>query len=160
MPQGDPNAMPPEAMGDPSMQDPSMMDPSMSGMGMPQEPDSSLVLEKQKFVKLYTLYENLLDYSTTFIETLHSVDTNLLSNERFVSMRNYKSNIESLNEKISNYMINVFNNETYEKVLYAYILFRTELITNIKGLRDILILNKPDEPLPDSLENDKNSKKK
>jgi len=63
-------------------------------------------------------------------------------------------------KKISNYMINVFSSETYEKVLYAYILFRTELITNIKGLRDILILNKPDEPLPDAVEKDKNSKKK
>jgi len=44
-------------------------------------------------------------------------------------------------------MINIFNNETYEKVLYSYILFRTELITCIKGLRDILKLDNPDEDI-------------
>ena len=148
----DPNAMPMDPGMDPNA---GMMpqDPSAMEGAVPE--DDSQVMEKQKFVKLYELYENLLDYGTAFIEALDSIDKGLLTTERLISVRIYTDNINRLNEKISNYMINIFNNEPYEKVLYAYIVFRTELVTNIKGIRDILILNKPEEPLPDQQENKK-----
>ena len=60
---------------------------------------------------------------------------------------NVSFDIDELVKKINNYLINIFNSETYEKVLYSYILFRTELLTAIKGLRTVLKLNKPDETL-------------
>lgn len=156
-PQGQAMPQDPSMMGgDPMMQDPSMMGGMAPDMGAPQQ-DSSLVLDKQKFVKLYTLFENLLDYSISFIETVDTIDQNLIPLDRLMSVRSFKENIESLNEKINDYMINIFNTEDYEKALYSYIVFRTELVTNIKGFRNILDLNKPDEEFP---ENDKNKSKK
>jgi len=139
-------------MGDPSMQ---MPQPAIS-----QEEQSSLVLEKQKFVKLYTLFDSLLDYGVTFYETLDTIDQNLIPIDKLNNVNTYKENLNSLNEKINDYMINIFDKEAYEKVLYSYIVFRTELIANIKGLRDTLELNNPDEPFPENIEKLKNSRKK
>ena len=49
--------------------------------------------------------------------------------------------LEELKDKIYNYIINLFEKDKYENILYTYILFRTDLITTIKGIRDLLKLN-------------------
>ena len=70
--------------------------------------------------------------------------TLILNNNEFIYLWKYDG-FYTLNKDLET--INIFNSETYEKVLYSYILFRTELLTAIKGLRTVLKLNKPDEPL-------------
>lgn len=112
-----------------------------------QEVDASLVLKKEKFKKLFELFEDLLNYGTIFSENVKFIDIGLLDSETYKNMKKYANDIDELVKKINNYLINIFNSETYEKVLYSYILFRTELLTAIKGLRIILKLDKPDEPL-------------
>ena len=57
----------------------------------------------------------------------------------------YKKSLEKLENKIRNYLENTFKSESYEHVLYAYILFRTELLTAIKSLRDVLKLNQEED---------------
>lgn len=119
----------------------------MNQEDQPQEVDPSLVLKKEKFKKLFELFEDLLNYGTIFSENVKFIDISLLDSDTYKKMRKYSDDIDELVKKINNYLINIFNSETYEKVLYSYILFRTELLTAIKGLRTVLKLNKPDEPL-------------
>lgn len=151
----DPNAMAmpqdPAMMGDPSIQG---MDQSMAGgmmdpmMGMEEPPqDSSLVMEKEKFKKLFELFEDLKNYSEVFSDGMKFVDIGLLDREQLLKVQRYTTEIEALNKKIENYLINIFNSDSYEKVLYTYILFRTEMITAIKGLRRILDLDHPEKEL-------------
>ena len=139
----------PAMMGqDPGMQDPSMMggaiDP-MTGMPMPPPETPEQNLEKEKLKKLYELFEDLLQYGDVFVENIRFVNSGLLDLIRFEKMNYYVTDIKNLLKKINDYLMNIFNKETYDKNLYVYILFRTEFITSIKGLRDILKLEKPDE---------------
>lgn len=130
-------------MQDPMMQGNMGYDPMM-GMVEPA-PSPEAVMEKEKFKKMFELYEDLINYADVFCENLKFVDTNLLDFNVFSKMKKYTDDVVALKEKINNYLINIFNSETYEKVLYSYILFRTEMITAIKGLRDILKLNQVDD---------------
>ena len=141
------------AMGaDPAMmgQDPSMMggqaiDP-MTGMPLPPPPDPAENLNKEKLKKLYDLFEDLLQYGDVFLENIKFVNSGLLDLRRFEKMNLYVKDIKDLLQKINDYLVNLFNTNDYDKNLYVYILFRTEFITSIKGLRDILKLEKPDQP--------------
>ena len=137
--------------GDPTinMQDPNMLAMPQDSMNM--EPsvnsESSLVIEKEKFKKLFDLFEDLITYSDVFTDNIKMIDINLLDEQIFANLRRYTDDIQELNKKLKNYLLNFFNNEEYEKVLYAYVLFRTEMITAIKGLRRILDLDHPDREL-------------
>lgn len=141
-----------ETAEDSTMQQPQA---SMAGIdpltGMPIEPtdgsNAEAVLEKEKFKKLFGLYKDLLDYTDVFIENLKCVNINLLDVKRYQKLGFYIDDLTKLKEKMNSYLINIFNNEKYEKVLYSYILFRTELLTAVKGLRGILKLENPDEKL-------------
>ena len=98
----------------------------------------------QKLVELFDLFKNLMTYSETFVETLNTVELGLLDAADVNKANAYKKSLEKLEEKIRNYLENTFKSEPYERVLYAYILFRTELLTAIKSLRDVLKLNQED----------------
>ena len=142
---------------DPAMmgEDPNMMDPSMggqavdpmAGMPLPPEPTPEENLEKEQLKKLFELFEDLLNYGDVFVENIRFVNLGLLDLYKFEKVTKYIENVKKLLEKINDYLVNIFNTEKYDKNLYVYILFRTELITSIKGLRDILKLEKPDEKL-------------
>jgi len=103
--------------------------------------DAIEVSDKQKLLKLFDLFKELLDYSEMFQESLEAIDFNLLEKEKNVKLRRSKDKLESMIEKLENYINEVFYGEKYEKALYVYILLRTELLTNIKLLREILGLN-------------------
>jgi len=103
--------------------------------------DAIEVSDKQKLLKLLDLFKELLDYSEMFQESLEAIDFNLLEKEKNVKLRRSKDKLESMIEKLENYINEVFYGEKYEKALYVYILLRTELLTNIKLLREILGLN-------------------
>lgn len=105
------------------------------------------IITSQKLLSVYKLFEKIIDYGVTFIDALESVDTGLLDSERLSIFLKYIRNTKELIDKANNYMSEIFSKESYEKVLYTYILFRTELITNVKGIRDILRLQEPDEDL-------------
>lgn len=106
-----------------------------------QPQDSSLVIETQKFLKLFDLFIDLKTYGSTFLESIASIDSNLLEDDVVLLVRKYKIHVTELVEKIDKYLINIFNTEIYEKALYNYILFRTELISVVKGLRRTLKLD-------------------
>lgn len=102
------------------------------------------VMKCQKVTKLFGLYEDLLNYCTLFLDTLGNIDVSMLDLEVFKIVKKYTLSTKELAEKINNYMIKIYSDETYEKLLYVYILFRTELTTCVKGIRDILKLNNLD----------------
>jgi hypothetical protein len=110
-----------------------------------QPQGSSLVIEKQKFVKLFDLFTDLKTYGSAFLESIEGIDINLLDEKIFVLVGKYQKSVRELVEKIDSYLINIFNSERYEKALYNYILFRTELISVVKGLRRTLKLDQIDE---------------
>lgn len=99
---------------------------------------------QQKLVELFDLFKNLMTYAETFVETLNTVELGLLDAADADKANAYKKSLEKLEKKIRNYLENTFKSEPYERVLYAYILFRTELLTAIKSLRDVLKLNQED----------------
>ena len=98
-----------------------------------------------KLVKLFELMQNLLTYSETFNSTLDSVELGLLDNAKLDKANSYKSALDSLKTKIHDYLIDNFEYAGYEENIYAYVLFRTELLTIIKNLRDTLGLNDVDD---------------
>ena len=98
----------------------------------------------QKLVELFDLFKNLMTYAETFVETLNTVELGLLDAADVDKANAYKKSLEKLEEKIRNYLENTFQSEPYERVIYAYILFRTELSTAIKSLGDVLKLNQED----------------
>lgn len=101
----------------------------------------------QKLLKMYSLYEDLLKYCNVLLDSLANLDVNRLDLETFKIVRRYNTTVRELVDKINNYMINIYSNEDYERLLYVYVLFRTELTTCVKGIRDILNLNKLDEEI-------------
>jgi hypothetical protein len=106
--------------------------------------DTIEVSEPKKLAKLFQLYKELLNYSTVFYESLDTIDMNLLDIEKSEKIRENKNQIINIVEKIEDYLIDTFPNETYEKALYIYIHLRTELMTIIKLLRESLDLNAPE----------------
>lgn len=113
-----------------------------------QQPiSSSDLLNNNRKLKLYELFSTLLNKATIFLDLLNSIDINLLDTKNFKFIDQYTKNTKELIDKINLYMTKIFESEEYEKILYAYVLFRTELITNIKGIRDILKLDSPEEEI-------------
>ncbi len=102
------------------------------------------VSEKEKLGKIFDLLNELLNYSRTFNETLEGVDLNLLDREKNEGLNIGKKRVVSVSEKLTHYIKEVFPDEKYEKALYVYILLRTELVTAIKSIRELLELNKTD----------------
>lgn len=122
------------------------MEQDMSGE-IPTADGSNIenVMKSQKLLKLYNLYKDLLNYCSLFLESLEKIDINLIELETFQILKKYILTVRELTDKINNYMINIYSEEEYEKLLYVYVLFRTELTNCIKGTRDILKLNKIEE---------------
>lgn len=120
-------------------------DPEMLAQDNTVSQDPSALLQPQKLLSVYELFEKLLNYAVIFLETLETVDKSILDLEAYKILVTYTRNTRELIDKINNYMTNIFSQEEYDKVLYTYVLFRTELIVNIKGIRDILQLNNPKE---------------
>jgi hypothetical protein len=105
-------------------------------------PESS---EIHKSIRLFDLYDRLLEYIKTFYESIDVIDSNLLDKEHYIELTNKKDKIEKIINKLDYYMKEIFPVEKYEKSLYVYILLRTEVITMIKTLRDLLKLDQPNE---------------
>lgn len=155
--QMDPNMQAdPNMMGDPNAQmDPNMaQDPNIEGMddaaymndpnamgGAPAVPETP-ALETEKKIRLFTLFTNLLEYVDEYKDTLIDMDITLLGVERLRKLDDLRGNINSIRDKVENYILKIFNNEKYEKNLYMYVLLRTELLTNLKYLRSLLGLER------------------
>ena len=136
------------------MQDPNVMDPSLMGGQMMAQPsqenspeDVSAIMKKQKLIKLFDLYEDLYNYGKVFLESIKVIDINLLDEDRFKKLKLYVDNVDRVVEMIGNYLENIFSHKEYGDVLYDYITYRTQLVTAIGGVRDVLKLNNPDEKL-------------
>jgi len=113
--------------------------------GLPQMEGPLEVSEKQKLLKLFSLFKTLLTYGEIFEENLEEINIEMIEEEVIKEIQVYTKEIKSLTEKIREYLENIFVEEKYEKSLYAYILMRTELLTAIKILRDLLKIDKDEE---------------
>lgn len=130
------------------MMDPMMMEPQLSPVEQAIE-----VSEQKKMLKLLELYRELMNYSKVFYESLEIIDTNLIDSDKNHELRQLKKKLLDLSEKIKDFVIDRFADETYEKALYIYILLRTELLTITKMLRQVLDLNRKKQE--DKLKNKK-----
>lgn len=100
---------------------------------------------RQKLVELFGLFRQLLNYSETFSESIEKTTLELLDEKDYYQALQVIKKVKELSEKIRNYLLNTFENDAYEKALYAYVMLRTELLTAVKLLRDILKLNEVEE---------------
>ncbi len=118
--------------------------------------DGSNVSEKLKLRKLFDLYKDMIEYERVFIDNLENIDTNLLDGEKHKKLVDYKSKLDKLENKLKVYITESLPSEKYERALYNYILMRTELVTIVKLLRDVLNLNDlEDKPIQKSEETEK-----
>lgn len=101
--------------------------------------------DQQKLVELFELMRNLLNYAESFSDTLENVELNLLDEVDFGKTRMYKETLNGITDKVKVYLEKTFKDESYEKNLYAYIILRTELLTAIKSLREVLKLNEVED---------------
>jgi len=99
------------------------------------------VSDNTKLLKLYGLFKDLKNYGKEFIETLEIVDTSLIEKDDLVEFKKYKNYVKEQIQKISDYIILRLATDKYEKALYVYILLRTEFLTTVKKLRELLNLN-------------------
>ena len=99
------------------------------------------VSEKQKLLKLFSLFKTLLTYGEVFLESLEKISIDMIDEEKIKEIKIYKDQLKKLTEKIRDYLKEIFVSEKYEKSLYAYILMRTELLSLVKMLREILLIN-------------------
>lgn len=110
---------------------------------MSPEEETIEVPEKQKLKKLFDLFSDLLHYGESLFDSLdNSIDQNLLDDSQVADINSLKNIVLRFNEKIKDYLNNVFLTEEYDRVLYTYILLRTELVAVIKSLNIKLGLNK------------------
>jgi hypothetical protein len=109
--------------------------------GLPPTGDIINVPEPKKKAKLFGLFRELLNYSNVFVESLTSIDMNLLDMDKIDKVRKNTDQVDDVIGKIRSYVVDTFPTERYEKALYVYILLRTELLTIIKLLRETLGLN-------------------
>lgn len=112
------------------------------GTPMEEPPMSSpsQTMEKQKFLKIFRLMNDLIEEASLIAKMLDDLNTNLLSNEVLAALRKYDDQNEELIKKITDYLVNIFNGETYQACLYAYVVYRTEFIALLKAIKDILKL--------------------
>lgn len=147
-----------ETLGNGDLNDLNDADYMAAEEGLPQEEgfhDVVEVSDKQKQIRLLELFRELLEYSKIFYETLETIDFNLLEKDPTTKLRYSKKKLFDMIEKLESYITDVFYGEQYEKSLYVYILLRTELLTNIKLLRQVLNLDKREK----ELETEKNKEK-
>lgn len=100
---------------------------------------------QRKLVELFDLLENLLNYSKNFSESIKSIDLTLLNEKDYQTVDKVLDKLNDLSKKLNDYLLNNFEHDAYEKALYAYIIFRTELLTAVKILRDVLKLNEVED---------------
>lgn len=99
----------------------------------------------RKLARLFDLMQSLKLYAETLMDTLDSVELGLLDDSAMHSVENYRAALNDLSIKIKDYLNDVFVGDSYEKALYAYVMFRTELLVVLKQLRHLLKLNEVDE---------------
>ena len=109
----------------------------------PQAPSDTY--NSKKLARLFDLMQNLSLYAETFKDTLETVELGLLDDSDMRDVEKYRTALDDLSTKIKDYLNDVFIGDTYEKALYAYVMFRTELLVAIKQLRKLLKLNEVDE---------------
>lgn len=105
---------------------------------------NSSVSEDKKLLRLYNLFNDLSTYVLKFKESLDFIDISLLEDEDAKLVYKYIGRVNNISEKISDYISLSFSRDKYEKVLYTYILLRTEFLTILNRLRDILKLDSED----------------
>jgi len=126
------------------LDDASYLDPSIANMAPPVNE-----AEKEKLKKLFDLYKDLINYSEVFYESLDLIDTNLLDKDESTQLIEKKLQIDKIKKKLDDYLLGQLATKKYEESLYIYILLRTELVTLIRSLRNMLKLDVKDENLKD-----------
>jgi hypothetical protein len=124
----------------------------------PQAESPEQVSEKVKLQRLFDLYKELIEYERVFVDSLTNIDSNLLDADKNTKIVDYKNRLSKLEEKLKTYTVEVFHTEKYERALYNYVLMRTELLTIVKLLRDVLSLDdssdKPIQKVEETKENE------
>ena len=130
-PNADPNAMPQGGEnygGDADyMQDPP-----------PEEEPASQVDETEKKKKLFNLMNELLVYNKYFLNNVNDLSIDMINDENFYQIGKLKDRLTQVNVKLQKYLLDNFVNSEYNRSLYIYILLRTEVLTLVKLLRNLL----------------------
>jgi len=109
------------------------------------------VSDNMRMVKLCDLFYDLRNYEKKFTDSLRSIDLNLLDEDKIKIFWEYMKRVNKQTEKLEDYLKLRIGSDKYEKALYIYILLRTEFLTVVQKLRDLLGLNDPEEDKKETL---------
>lgn len=104
----------------------------------PEEGPASQVDETEKKKKLFNLMNELLVYNKYFLNNVNDLSIDMINDENFYQIGKLKDRLTQVNVKLQKYLLDNFVNSEYNRSLYIYILLRTEVLTLVKLLRDLL----------------------
>jgi hypothetical protein len=104
----------------------------------PQD-DNVPIDEVSRNKKLFDLFNELLTYSKYFQENIRNLATDMLDSESLKNIIKLKFDLNNTVKKINDYMLGQFPKYPYERSLYVYITLRTEIMTEVKLIRDLLL---------------------
>lgn len=104
----------------------------------PEEGLASQVDETEKKKKLFNLMNELLVYNKYFLNNVNDLSIDMIDDENFYQIGRLKDRLTSVNVKLQKYLLDNFVNNEYNRSLYVYILLRTEVLTSVKLLRNLL----------------------
>ena len=104
----------------------------------PEEPSDVAVDEISRNRKLFSLYNELLTYGTYFLENISNVSLDMLNDEQVKKVLVDISDMKQTIQKIKDYILLQYAKYPYQRNLYVYIVLRTELMTEVKIIREVL----------------------
>lgn len=103
-----------------------------------EEPSDVAVDEISRNRKLFSLYNELLTYGTYFLENISNVSLDMLNDEQVKKVLVDLSDMKQTIQKIKDYILLQYAKYPYQRNLYVYIVLRTELMTEVKIIREVL----------------------
>lgn len=106
--------------------------------GQPEEPSDVAIDETSRNRKLFSLYNELLTYGTYFLENISNVSLDMLEDEQVKKVLVDISDMKQTIQKIKDYILLQYAKYPYQRNLYVYVVLRTELMTEVKIIREVL----------------------
>ena len=116
-----------------------------SYMDQPQEEPQLDISDRERKLRLYSLFKNMLNYTESMLKTLDDLELSNLEDEYIKKIDNVKITLNNTKNKIQDYMMRQYADATYEQGIYIYVLLRSELLLGIEILRENLAINKEND---------------
>lgn len=103
----------------------------------PEPPEQKLETDGIKKQRLWDLFSTLKEDIEKIIKTTNEINHNLLNADQAIIYNNLIERMQNLHGVITIYLTKLFVDEEYAAMMYNYLLFRNEVILNVKILNKL-----------------------